>query len=151
MMTEKEEFLQSVLWHHSTVKQASRQSENQTWLPTGGKPKKVTVQPKEERERKKVRVKVREGGNCERETRLSHLLREGKKIRYLFLHFHSVIYFKSYSTIWLLHSTHFNMFYSLQWLHTIQIPVILHFARYTGDITTATWEYLCFCLKSQFL
>lgn len=49
MMTEKEKFLHSVLWHHSAVKQASQQTENQTWLPAGGTPVKVTVQSKETR------------------------------------------------------------------------------------------------------
>lgn len=44
MMTEKEKFLHSVLWHHSAVKQASRRTENQTWLPAGGMPVKVTVE-----------------------------------------------------------------------------------------------------------
>lgn len=66
MMTEKEKFLHSVLWHHSAVKQASRRTENQTWLPAGGTPMKVTVQSKEERGREAgkegEKEREREGG-----------------------------------------------------------------------------------------
>lgn len=90
MMTEKEKFLHSVLWHHSAVKQASRRTENQTWLPAGGTPMKVTVQSKEERKREEGREgekeREREGGGTSEGAllflcKLSHLMKkkEGKK------------------------------------------------------------------------